>query len=93
MLFQYYLRTNLHTTIFSEIALVIILTRAGLDLDPEALGKLKYSVLKLSTIPWLTEAVTVTLLARYWLDISWSFSVMLGKFQVRNSNHFHLFIM
>lgn len=61
------------------MALVVILIRAGLDLDPPALRRLKFTVLKLSLIPWTVEAVTVAVLSRFLLDIPWMYSVLLGK--------------
>ncbi|KAJ8929707.1 hypothetical protein NQ314_017581 [Rhamnusium bicolor] len=54
----------------SHVALVVILIRAGLDLDPPALHRLKYTVIKLSLIPWITEAGTVTVLSKYFFEHS-----------------------
>ncbi|KAJ8949778.1 hypothetical protein NQ318_019008 [Aromia moschata] len=62
-----------------HIALVIILIRAGLDLDSEALHKLKYTVLKLSLIPWIIEAAAVMIMSKYLLNMSWEYSILLGS--------------
>lgn len=39
-----------------KIALVIILTRAGLEMDHEAFKKVWVSILKLGLVPWAVEA-------------------------------------
>ncbi|KAJ8915607.1 hypothetical protein NQ315_003391 [Exocentrus adspersus] len=62
----------------SHAALVVILIRAGLDLDPPALHRLKYTVIKLSLIPWVTEAATIAVLSKYFLDIPWDYAILLG---------------
>lgn len=62
-----------------KIALVIILTRAGLDLDPIALRKLRVTVPKMGLIPWLAEATVVTVLTRYLLDLPWIWGFLLGS--------------
>lgn len=62
-----------------KIALVIILTRAGLDLDPTALKKLKVTVPKMGLIPWLVEATVVAVLTRFLLDLPWIWGFLLGS--------------
>lgn len=64
---------------FRKAALVIILIRAGLDLDPQALKRLKLTVLKLGLIPWLVEAAVVTITTHYFLDLPWSWGFLLGS--------------
>ncbi|XP_060518367.1 sodium/hydrogen exchanger 9B2-like isoform X2 [Cylas formicarius] len=59
-------------------ALVIILIRAGLDLDPKALWRLKFIVVRLSLIPWLIEAVVCALATRYLLGMAWRYTILLG---------------
>lgn len=61
------------------MALVIILVRAGLDLDPAALKRLKFTVLKLSLLPWCIEAAVSAILSKYLLDIPWKFASLLGN--------------
>nr|CAH7740421.1 unnamed protein product [Callosobruchus chinensis] len=63
---------------FSDVALVIILIRAGLELDPRALPRLKFTVLKLAILPWIAEAAVVTVTSAYLLDLPWKFAVLLG---------------
>ncbi|KAJ8958964.1 hypothetical protein NQ318_019735, partial [Aromia moschata] len=59
-----------------NIALVIILIRAGLDLDPEALRKLKYTVMKVGLIPWFAEALVVALLSVFLLGMAWDYAIL-----------------
>ncbi|KAJ8982855.1 hypothetical protein NQ317_002262 [Molorchus minor] len=67
------------TSELGHMALVIILIRAGLDLDPAALQKLKFTVLKLSLIPWCVESIAVMILAKFLLNMSWAYAVLLGS--------------
>ncbi|XP_033209689.1 sodium/hydrogen exchanger 9B2 isoform X2 [Belonocnema kinseyi] len=62
-----------------KIALVIILTRAGLDLDPKALKSMKITVPKLGLIPWFVEATVVAVLTRYLLGLPWVWGFLLGS--------------
>ncbi|XP_011250897.1 sodium/hydrogen exchanger 9B2 isoform X2 [Camponotus floridanus] len=62
-----------------KIALVIILTRAGLDLDPNALRKLKVTVPKIGLIPWAVEATVIAAMTRYILDLPWIWGYLLGS--------------
>ncbi|KAK5646398.1 hypothetical protein RI129_004862 [Pyrocoelia pectoralis] len=61
-----------------KIALVIILTRAGLDMDPHALKKLKITVPKLGLVPWTIEAAVVAILSHYLLNLPWDWCLLLG---------------
>jgi len=61
-----------------KVALVIILTRAGLDLDPGALKRLKITVPKLGLVPWFVEAGVTAILVHYLLDMPWDWCVLLG---------------
>lgn len=63
---------------YRKLALVIILIRAGLDLDPGAMKKLKFTVLKLGLGPWIVEAAVVTVMAHYILHLPWMFGLALG---------------
>lgn len=58
---------------------MIILIRAGLDLDPHALKRMKITVPKIALIPWLVEAAVVAVLAKYLLSIPWDYSILLGS--------------
>ncbi|XP_066138984.1 sodium/hydrogen exchanger 9B2-like isoform X1 [Euwallacea fornicatus] len=62
-----------------KLALVIILIRAGLDLDPSALRRLKWSVIKIGLAPWLVETIVVSVLGKFILDLPWSYSFALGS--------------
>jgi NhaP-type Na+/H+ or K+/H+ antiporter len=58
--------------------LVIILIRAGLDLDPNALKRLKFTVIKLGLGPWFVEAGIVAVLSRFFLDLPWDYALVMG---------------
>ncbi|GLV42490.1 Na[+]/H[+] hydrogen antiporter 1 [Carabus blaptoides fortunei] len=62
-----------------KVALVIILIRAGLDLDPNALKRLKLTVIKLGLVPWLVEAVVIAIATHFFLDLPWKWGLMLGS--------------
>lgn len=61
------------------MALVIILIRAGLDLDPSAMKRLKFTVLRLGIGPWVVEAAVVTVMAHYVLSLPWMYGLALGS--------------
>ncbi|XP_017786127.1 PREDICTED: mitochondrial sodium/hydrogen exchanger 9B2 isoform X2 [Nicrophorus vespilloides] len=61
-----------------KIALVIILIRAGLDLDPHALKRLKFTVIKLGLVPWLVEAGIIAITTHFFLDLPWIWGCLLG---------------
>ncbi|KAJ8686521.1 hypothetical protein QAD02_022315 [Eretmocerus hayati] len=58
-----------------KVALVIILTRAGLDLDPQAMKNMKITVPKIGLIPWTVEAGIITITSWYFmgLPLIWGF--------------------
>eukprot|EP00913_Durusdinium_trenchii_P033302 g31177.t1 len=49
-------------------ALTLILTRAGLAMDLDALRRLRFVVLRLAALPCLSEAATAGLLASWLLE-------------------------
>ncbi|XP_063012498.1 sodium/hydrogen exchanger 9B2-like isoform X2 [Melospiza melodia melodia] len=61
-----------------NIALSIILTRAGLGLDPKALKKLKAVCLRLAFGPCLSETGTAAVLAFLFLHLPWQWGFILG---------------
>ncbi|NXS00073.1 SL9B2 protein, partial [Oxylabes madagascariensis] len=61
-----------------NIALSIILTRAGLGLDPKALKKLKAVCLRLAFGPCLSETGTAAALAYLFLHLPWQWGFILG---------------
>lgn len=64
---------------FRKVALVIILIRAGLDLDPQALKRLKLTVLKLGLGPWVVEAAVIAVTTHFFLDLPWKWGFLLGS--------------
>ncbi|KAM3590605.1 uncharacterized protein V6R79_012463 [Siganus canaliculatus] len=61
-----------------NIALAIILTRAGLGLNPEALQRLKTVCLRLAIGPCVVEACTVAVVSHFLLDLPWVWGFILG---------------
>ncbi|XP_042663501.1 sodium/hydrogen exchanger 9B2 isoform X4 [Tyto alba] len=61
-----------------NIALSIILTRAGLGLDPKALKKLKAVCLRLSFGPCISETCTAAVLAYLFMHLPWQWGFILG---------------
>ena len=62
----------------SNIALVIILVRAGISLDPAALRRLSCVVLRLAFSPCIAETVTVAVASHFLLGFPWVWGLMLG---------------
>ncbi|XP_073941623.1 sodium/hydrogen exchanger 9B1-like isoform X2 [Choristoneura fumiferana] len=62
-----------------KTALTIILTRAGLDLDPVAMKKFFFTVIKLALVPWTFECVLCALMAHYFLYLPWDWAFLLGS--------------
>ena len=63
---------------YRKIALTVILTRAGLGLDPIKLKKLSWAVLRLAFTPCVCEAITVGIVSHFLLGFPWKWSLMLG---------------
>ena len=61
-----------------NIALVVILLRSGLELDPVALKKLKRTVISLAFGPCIIEALTVAVVANLLLELPWLWGLQLG---------------
>ncbi|GAB1609493.1 sodium/hydrogen exchanger 9B2-like isoform X1 [Argonauta hians] len=59
-------------------ALTIILIRAGLGLNPVALRKLSFAVVRLAFMPCLTEALVVTVASHFFMGLPWIWGLMLG---------------
>lgn len=64
--------------ILRGIALVVILMRAGLGLDPQALKRLSGMVFRLAFTPCLAETVTVAIASHFLLGFPWMWGFMLG---------------
>lgn len=67
------------TSYIRKIALTIILTRAGLDLDPIALKKYFLTVIKLALVPWTFECVLCAVLAYFFLGLPWDWAFLLSS--------------
>lgn len=50
-----------------------------MDLDPNALKRLRVTVPKLGLIPWVVEAVVVAVLTKYLLNLPWIWGFLLGS--------------
>uniref|UniRef100_A0A9L0JZ13 Cation/H+ exchanger transmembrane domain-containing protein n=2 Tax=Equus asinus TaxID=9793 RepID=A0A9L0JZ13_EQUAS len=61
-----------------SIALSVILVRAGLGLDPQALRKLKGVCVRLAMGPCLVEACSSALLAHFLMGLPWQWGFILG---------------
>ncbi|XP_060951675.1 sodium/hydrogen exchanger 9B2 [Limanda limanda] len=61
-----------------NIALSIILTRAGLGLDPSALSRLKAVCVRLAVGPCLVEASIVAVVSHFLLGLPWVWGFILG---------------
>lgn len=62
-----------------KFALVIILIRAGLEMDPEAFKKVYVTILKLGLVPWIVECCVCASLS-YWLfELTWLWAFALGS--------------
>ncbi|XP_059176925.1 sodium/hydrogen exchanger 9B2-like [Physella acuta] len=68
------------TWLFSlrQIALTIILTRAGLGLDPKALRRLSFVVVRLAFLPCLAETIVDGIASHLILGFPWPWGFMLG---------------
>lgn len=62
-----------------KFALVIILTRAGLEMDPEAFKKIWFTILKLGLVPWTVEAAVNCVMCHYLLGLPWMWGLLLGS--------------
>lgn len=62
-----------------KFALVIILTRAGLEMDPEAFKKVYFTILKLGLVPWSVECGVVAVLSVYFFKLPWLWAFGLGS--------------
>ena len=61
-----------------KIALVIILTRAGLDLDSVTLKRMRITVPKLGLVPWVVECTVIAIMTHYLLGLPWIWAFLLG---------------
>lgn len=66
------------TFILRQLALMVILLRAGISLDANAIQKFVAVLFRLSLLPSLLEAIVIAVAAFFVFDLSWSLSLMLG---------------
>ena len=59
-------------------ALTLILLKAGLGLDPVALKKLSFTVLRLAFTPCIGETAAVAVASHLLLGLPWTWGIMLG---------------
>ncbi|XP_068084864.1 sodium/hydrogen exchanger 9B2 isoform X3 [Anabrus simplex] len=65
-------------SILRNVAMVVILIKAGLGLDAGALRKLSLVVLRLAFIPCLVEASTVAVVSHFVMGLPWLWGMLLG---------------
>ncbi|EUB58631.1 Mitochondrial sodium/hydrogen exchanger NHA2 [Echinococcus granulosus] len=61
-----------------QIALATILTRAGLGLEPATLKRIWSSMIRLTCLPCLTEALVCTLVSKFLMNWPWPWAAMMG---------------
>ncbi|KAK3594872.1 hypothetical protein CHS0354_005945 [Potamilus streckersoni] len=66
------------SSVLRQVALTVILIRAGLGLDPKALRKLSWAVLRLAFSPCLAECIIEAIAAHFLLGLPWIWGLMLG---------------
>lgn len=66
------------SSVIRSIALVIILIRAGLGLNPQKLKELSFVMFRLALIPCLVEMATVAVASYLLLGLPWLWGILLG---------------
>lgn len=66
------------TSYIRKFALVLILIRAGLEMDPAAFRKVYVTILKLGLVPWAVEFGLCAVLAHQFFEMSWIWAFALG---------------
>ncbi|XP_076817067.1 sodium/hydrogen exchanger 9B2-like [Clavelina lepadiformis] len=61
-----------------KLSLTVILTRAGLEIDPEGMKKVKWAVIRLAFTPCIIETVCIGVLGHFILGFPWVWSFMTG---------------
>lgn len=70
---------KLVTAQLRKFALTIILTRAGLEMDPEAFKRIWLTIVKLGLVPWTVEAGVITVMSHFFLGLPWMWGMLLGS--------------
>lgn len=66
------------SSVLRNIALTIILARAGLGMNIEALKRLRWPCAKLAALPNISEACTVAVVSHFLMDLPWVWSFLAG---------------
>lgn len=66
------------TFILRQLALMVILLRAGISLDATSIQKFVAVLCRLSLLPSLLEAAVIAVVSFFAFNLSWSLSLMLG---------------
>lgn len=67
------------TSYIRKFALVLILIRAGLEMDPAAFRKVYVTILKLGLVPWAVEFGLCAVLAHQFFGMPWLWALALGS--------------
>lgn len=62
-----------------KFALVIILIRAGLEMDPNAFKNVYVTILKLGLVPWTVECLLCAGLSHYFFEMPWMWAFALAS--------------
>ncbi|KAH8411908.1 hypothetical protein KR222_002110, partial [Zaprionus bogoriensis] len=62
-----------------KFALTVILTRAGLEMEPQAFKKVYKTILKLGIVPWCVEFAVMAVMSHYLLGLPWIWGCLLGS--------------
>lgn len=66
------------TTYIRKFSLVLILIRAGLEMDPAAFKNVYITILKLGLVPWTVECGLCAVLANFFFGLPWLWAFCLG---------------
>ncbi|XP_067006986.2 sodium/hydrogen exchanger 9B2 [Anabrus simplex] len=64
--------------VLRKASIAIIMTSAGLELDPASLRRLSVMVLRLAVIPAMVEGIALMVAAYFLLDLPWLWGALLG---------------
>lgn len=67
------------TAYIRKFSLVIILIRAGLEMDPAAFKNIYITILKLGLVPWTVECVLCAVLSYFLFGLPWLWAFALGS--------------
>lgn len=67
------------TAYIRKFSLVIILIRAGLEMDPAAFKNIYVTILKLGLVPWTVECVLCAVLSHFFFGLPWLWAFALGS--------------